>query len=127
MCSMFDMLFLNRYKKKKTPFLVKSEFARQFLMDKGIAESDITVAGVGIDIQALESGKDMEPSETEQRMKEQKSGLKLLYIGRIEPRRAPFFAIDILANVRKADSNAKLYIIGDGDTEYVQQVQNAIK
>ena len=127
MCSMFDMLFLNRYKKKKTPFLVKSEFARQFLMDKGIAESDITVAGVGIDIQALESGKDMEPSETEQRMKEQKSGLKLLYIGRIEPRRAPFFAIDILANVRKTDSNAKLYIIGDGDAEYVQQVQNAIK
>ena len=97
-------------------------------MDKGIAESDITVAGVGIDIQALERGKDMEPSATEQRMKEQKSGLKLLYIGRIEPRRAPLFA-DRPARPMCVRQTAmlRLHDSGDGDAEYVQQVQNAIK
>ena len=127
MCRVFDLLFLNRYRKKRTPFLVKSELARQFLLDKGIRDEDISVAGVGIDIQALETGKDAEPSEAENRMAAQTDGLKLLYIGRIEPRRDPFFVLDILENVRKTDAQAKLYIIGDGETEYVTQVRQAIK
>ena len=33
-------------------------------------------------------------------MRAQKKGLKLLYIGRIEPRRDPFFLLDVLAEVR---------------------------
>lgn len=70
--------------------MVKSELARQFLLDKGIRDEDISVAGVGIDIQALETGKDAEPSEAENRMAAQTDGLKLLYIGRIEPRRDRF-------------------------------------
>lgn len=127
MCRVFDLLFLNRYRKKRTPFLVKSELARQFLLGKGIRDEDISVAGVGIDIQALETGKDAEPSEAENRMAAQTDGLKLLYIGRIEPRRDPFFVLDILENVRKTDAQAKLYIIGDGETEYVAQVRQAIR
>lgn len=35
--------------------------------------------------------------------------------------------LDILENVRKTDAQAKLYIIGDGETEYVTQVRQAIR
>ena len=127
MCRIFDLLFLNRYRKKRTPFLTKSELARQFLQDKGIRGEDITVAGVGIDIQALESGRNTEQSEAEKRMAAQKSGMKLLYIGRIEPRRDPFFALEVLENVRKQDNQARLYMIGDGEEPYVEEVRQTIR
>lgn len=59
-------------------------------------------------------------------MRAQKTGLKLLYIGRIEPRRDPFFLLDVLAEVRKSDPDACLYIIGGGDAEYLDSVKAAI-
>ena len=66
MCAVFDVLFAGRYRKKNTPFLVKSNLARHFLREKGIADEQIEVVGVGIDAQRL-SGAEGQPSEIEKK------------------------------------------------------------
>ena len=45
---------------------------------------------------------------------------------RIEPRRDPFILQDVLAEVRKSDPDACLYLIGDGDEAYRDSVKAAI-
>ena len=125
MCRVFDALFVGRYRKKGTPFLVKSNLAGQFLRGKGIAEEQISVVGVGIDAELL-NGYDGQPSEIENRMRAQKKGLKLLYIGRFEPRRDPFFLLEILKEIRKQDPNACFYWIGSGDAAYTEQIRAQI-
>ena len=125
MCRVFDALFVGRYRKKGTPFLVKSNLAGQFLRGKGIAEEQISVVGVGIDAELL-NGYDGQPSEIENRMRAQKKGLKLLYIGQFEPRRDPFFLLEILKEIRKQDPNACFYWIGSGDAAYTEQIRAQI-
>lgn len=48
--------------------------------------------GVGVDAELL-SSREEEPFELAERMRDQADGLKLLYIGRIEPRRDPGFLL----------------------------------
>ena len=50
----------------------------------------------------------------------------LIYFGRCEPRRDPLFVVDVLAEVRKSDPDACLYLIGDGDEAYRDSVKAAI-
>ena len=59
-------------------------------------------------------------------MRAQKKGLKLLYIGQFEPRRDPFFLLEILKEVRKQDPNACFYWIGSGDAAYTEQIRAQI-
>ena len=126
MCRVFDALFVGRYRRRGTRFLTKSELARKFLLEKRLSPEQVTTVGVGIDAELLRDRPDAGQTELEQKMRAQKTGLKLLYIGRIEPRRDPFFLLDVLAEVRKSDPDACLYIIGDGDAEYVDSVKAAI-
>lgn len=127
MCRVFDTFFVGRYRRRGTRFLTKSELARKFLLSKRISPEQVTTVGVGIDAELLKDRPDAGHTELEGKMREQKRGMKLLYIGRIEPRRDPFFLLDVLAGVRRVDSDACLYIIGDGDVEYVEQVKAALK
>ena len=126
MCRVFDALFVGRYRRRGTRFLTKSELARKFLLEKRLSPEQVTTVGVGIDGELLRDRPDAGQTELEQKMRAQKTGLKLLYIGRIEPRRDPFFLLDVLAEVRKSDPDTCLYIIGDGDAEHLDSVKAAI-
>ena len=48
-------------------------------------------------------------------IRDQAEGLKLLYIGRIEPRRDPGFLLRVVEALHKRGTVAKLYVVGDGD------------
>ena len=126
MCRVFDAFFVGRYRRRGTRFLTKSELARKFLLEKRLSPEQVTTVGVGIDAELLRDRPDAGQTELEGKMRAQKKGLKLLYIGRIEPRRDPFFLLDVLAEVRKSDPDACLYLIGDGDEAYRDSVKAAI-
>lgn len=120
MCKVFDLLFLNRYKKLATHFIVKSTLAEEFLKKKGIV--NIKTLGVGVDRQMLISDKVGCGEHIYNALINDKENVKLLYIGRIEERRNIKFLIDILETLLK-HINAHLYIIGDGESDYVSEVQ----
>lgn len=119
MCTVFDLFFLNRYRKLGTHFITKSRLAQEFLESKGIKESDVKTVGVGIDTQMLSNGKTEcnEPLVLEMC---QDKKVKLLYIGRFEERRNIPFIFDIFAEILKKSVNATLYMIGTGDKDYTE-------
>ncbi|MBO5128833.1 MAG: glycosyltransferase family 4 protein [Oscillospiraceae bacterium] len=122
MCSIFDKLFLKRYIVKGTKFLVKSELAETFLADKGIDPRNIATVGVGVDIQMLTSPKGTCSEPLYQTMEKDQGRLKLLYIGRFEERRNIPFLLDIFEKVLQQNKDARLYMIGSGDREYMEMV-----
>lgn len=122
MCKIFDALFLKRYIKQETVFLVKSQMAKEFLVTKGIDSDHVQVVGVGIDAEMLSSGKSACKENLYFRMKEDKENLKILYVGRLEERRNIPFLFEIFAEVIKTEKDARLYLIGTGDKKYVKFV-----
>ena len=126
MCRVFDRLFLGRYKRLNTPFLVKSRLAEKFLTDKGLASTQVIPVGVGVDAELL-SSREEEPFELAERMRDQAEGLKLLYIGRIEPRRDPGFLLRAVEELHKRGTAAKLYVVGDGDDTQTAAFAEQIK
>lgn len=119
MCSFFDKIFLKRYLKLGTKFIVKSKLAQEFLESKNIQKNNISTIGVGIDIQMLSNGKRncIEPLYTTMK---QDSNLKLLYIGRFEERRNIPFIFDVFKNILRKNIKATLYMIGTGESEYLK-------
>lgn len=122
MCKAFDAVFLRQYIKQGTRFLVKSEMAKEFLVGKGIKKSNVCVVGVGIDAQMLSSRQEECREFLYHTIKQDDCNLKLLYIGRFEKRRNIPFIIDVFKMVLKQNDNAKLYMIGTGDKEYLNTV-----
>lgn len=120
MCKVFDAFFLKQYIKQGTRFLVKSEMARDFLVNKGIDEKKVKAVGVGIDAQMLSSKSEECTEPLYKAMKNDDSGMKLLYIGRFEERRDIPFIVDVFKNVLDKNADARLYMIGTGDTEYLK-------
>lgn len=120
MCRAFDAVFLPLYRRQGTRFLVKSRMAEEFLAEKGIAEEHIAAVGVGMDAQMLSSGSAECREPFYRAMKSDAASLKLLYIGRLEERRNIPFLFDVLAEVLRREPGAKLYMIGNGDREYVK-------
>lgn len=120
LCRIMDLLVLPVYKKKNTRFLVKSGLAKEFLLNKGINEKNITVCGVGIDLEALHNRR-QESTEALNPLKECAAEIKLLYIGRIEPRRNIPFLFDILKELRNKQYDVKLIMVGTGDKEYKKE------
>lgn len=122
MCKVFDAVFLRSYIKRGTRFLAKSVMAKKFLTDKGIKEKNVTVCGVGIDTQVLSSRDGAKDQVLYQDMQAHADELKLLYIGRLEERRNIPFILKTLNLLREKRQDARLYMIGTGDQEYVAQV-----
>lgn len=120
MCKVFDLFFLRRYIKQGTRFLVKSEMAKEFLVGKGIKPENVSAVGVGIDAQMLTNKSEDCTEPLYQAMKEQKDGLKLLYIGRFEERRDIPFIINVFKKVWERKPDARLYMIGTGDSDYMK-------
>ena len=123
MCKVFDVFFLNLYKKRKIKFITKSDKAQRFLIDKGIDPQNIESIGVGIDAQMLVSGDALCEEPLYLRMKEDKSTVKILYIGRIEERRNILFLLDVVSDVYKIYKDVKLYVIGTGNQMYLDRVR----
>lgn len=123
MCKFFDLIFLNKYLKIGTPFLVKSDLAKEYLISKGISENNVCVVGVGIDSEMLSSSSSRCEEEVYVKMKDDKESLKLLYIGRIEERRNIPYIFQVLQKLLSKNIDTNLYIIGKGDYKYVKYVR----
>ncbi len=113
MAKVFDALFLRRYQKLQTPFITKSNLAKQYLEQKGL--KNVHAIGVGIDREALVTEHDKLDFLNEVT---RINGKRILYIGRIEPRRNPHFLVDILSEINKK-MDVSLILIGSGDKDYV--------
>lgn len=120
MCKITDRLVLGTYKRKNTPFIVKSKLSEDFLVKKGI--KNVTVAGVGVDLDAFKVNKADKIPENVKAIDDIDSEIKLLYIGRLEPRRNIPFLFDVLKGVRDKGVNAILVVIGTGDSQYKKTV-----
>lgn len=126
-CKLFDVFFLKNYIKNHTRFMVKSNLAKDFLLGKGIAAENIAVMGVGIDAQVLMPTNEVCEELIYQRIVQDQSSFKLLYVGKLEPRRNILFLIELLNQLRTAIPNVKLYLIGTGNKRYVKKVFNKIE
>lgn len=124
MAKVFDMLFVDRYRKLNTPFITKSELAAGYLREKGI--NNVRAIGVGLSPTLLESANDDIPQEIKRI--ENIKGLKLLYIGAIEPRRNATFLLDILRKVKDEGIDATLVVIGKyKNDEYKMMFEDGIE
>lgn len=122
MCSVFDKIFLRRYIKLGTKFIVKSNLAKKFLIKKGIKPDCIFETGVGIDVQMLSTKNEQCYESLYTQMNKDGDILKILYIGRFEERRNIPFIMKVFAEVLKKQPDAKLYMIGNGEKEYLSEI-----
>lgn len=124
MAKLFDSLFLSRYLKYDTQFITKSEMAKNYLKNKGI--KNVQSIGVGIDVKIF-----IEQAKVYNEFYDEIEGFnvdfKLLYIGRIEPRRNSIFLLEILKALRSRNLNMGLVIIGKGDVAYMKLFMKKIK
>lgn len=122
MCKIFDVLFLRQYIKQGTKFLAKSEMAKEFLVAKGIKADNVKIVGVGIDVQMLSTKKNECSEFLYHEIKNDNSSMKLLYIGRFEERRNIPFIIDVFKKILERKPEARLYMIGAGESEYLNSI-----
>lgn len=114
MAGVFDVLLLRRYQKLQTTFITKSRLAAQYLEYKGL--KNVYPIGVGLDRESLVTENDkLDFIDEISKLK----GQKILYIGRIDPRRNPYFLIDILVEINKK-LDVSLILVGAGDKDYVE-------
>lgn len=113
-----DHLFKPAYLRNRTPFLAKTDYAREFLLQKGIKGSNVKVVGVGLDPEPLLS--DSSNSSKDEFLSENTSHTEriILYIGRLEPRRNPLFLVKVYKEVVKKHPDARLYIVGKEPEKY---------
>ena len=122
MCKIFDAFFLNTYITNSTKFIVKSEMAEDFLIKKGINSDNIITVGVGIDMEMLSNGNVPCKGKVLMQMRQDADKLRVLYVGRFEERRNLIFILDVFDQLYKQNNNARLYLIGTGEKEYIRNV-----
>lgn len=121
MAKVFDIFFVRRYRHLNTPFLTKSHLAEAYLNRKGIVNT-MTV-GVGLNPEAMETDEHtIHPIA--QRIDNFSHRFKLLYIGKLEPRRNPFFLVDVLVALRVKGIDVGLIVIGKGEESYKRDLFN---
>lgn len=121
MAKVFDMFFVDRYRKLNTCFITKSGLAKKYLNSKGL--NNVHSVGVGLSTSFLHNITNEELPELTP-IKEMNC-LKLLYVGVIEPRRNSLFLLDILKELKKKGLNFKLIMIGRYKNEAYKKVFNA--
>ncbi|MDD6201776.1 MAG: glycosyltransferase family 4 protein [Lachnospiraceae bacterium] len=114
-CKIFDHTFLKIRQNKNAVCLAKSHAAADFLKRKGFFY--VTAAGVGLDTENFKTIKEKE--ETPISVPE---GLfNLLYVGKIEERRNPYFLLGIMEKMLKSHEDINCIIIGNGETRYTKE------
>lgn len=125
MAKFFDMFFVNRYRKLNTCFITKSILAKEYLESKGI--SNVHSIGVGLSTSFLENNDGEQAIPEIERIKALK-GLKLLYIGVLEPRRNSLFLLDILKKLADDGIDFHMILIGRyKNDEYKKEFEDKIK
>ena len=124
MAKLFDIFFVGRYRRLNTPFITKSGLAADYLRSKGIR--NVTAIGVGLSPTLLESSAvEVMP---ELNAIEDINGLKLLYIGAIEPRRNALYLLDLLKKLKDEGLTVTLVLIGKyKSVDYQSQFEATIK
>lgn len=117
MARLFDLLFVDRYRKLNSCFITKSELAADYLRSKGI--KDVTAIGVGLNTTFL-GGKNVEMLPELEIIRDT-TCLKLLYIGVLEPRRNSIFLLEVIAKVKAMGIEFKQVVIGRFNDEEYQQ------
>ncbi len=122
-CSVVDKLFVPGYKRWNTSFIAKSNLAVDFLKEKGI--SNVAAIGVGLDTSQLIKhtlNDDIARDLAISLRRDKENGVRrLLYIGRIEPRRNPYLLANLMNELVKCGLDVSLTVIGSGDEEYVAE------
>ncbi|MDR1682448.1 MAG: glycosyltransferase [Candidatus Symbiothrix sp.] len=113
-----DLFFKKTIQRNTNIMLAKTSLAKKYLEAKEY--KDVTVLPVGLDYE-----KEQKPYHSRSKLEEFKARYDklLLYVGKIEKRRNPFFLIDILSHL---DANIALLIVGDGPL-YAQMMEYAKK
>lgn len=122
MAKVFDLLFLKSYIKLDICFLAKSRLAENYLRAKGI--HNVTTVGVGIDKSVL-SVQNSEKLDFIDEIQANKDA-KIMYIGKLEPRRNVFFLLDVLKKMNE-DGSVSMVLVGNGDRKYVNDFFAAAK
>lgn len=110
--SIFDLLFLKKYKKLNPLIVTKSKKALDYLSLKGLKVH--SSVGVGLDLAQLQK-------TDEKGFDQMRSKFELLYVGRIEKRRNPFFLLNVLKRLVATDNRYHLTIIGTGSGRYAKR------
>ena len=127
----YDRLLLPLSGKKQMKVATKSILATEYIHSKGI--DNVVTLGVGLDVDKLEknnadNGYDSDDLKFVESIAENKHNHKyLLYIGRIEDRRNVLFMLDVLKKVVTENSDIRLVMIGKGEKNYVDKVDEKIK
>lgn len=114
-CRIFDNLFLKFKHNKNTFCLTKSHAAEVFLKERGF--QNVTAVGVGLDTDNFTNRSTKDKSEIEV----PQNKFNLLYVGKIEERRNPYFLLEVLEDVCNRQDNINCIIIGNGEEEYTRQ------
>ena len=113
-CKIFDCTFLKLRHNKKTVCLTKSHAAEQFLRERGF--QNVAAVGVGLDPDNF----NCEDHAEEQEIHIPKDKFNLLYVGKIEERRNPYFLLEVMEKICSHQKNINCIIIGNGEEEYTK-------
>lgn len=127
MCKIFGTFFLNKYLKSDTKFIVKSNLAKNYLLTQKIKDTNISVAGVGIDLDSFLTDKSEKAPDIIYGIDAFENSIRLLYVGKFEPRRNIPFLYNVIKLIRDAGMSVKLVEIGDGNLDYMEMCNNYAK
>lgn len=117
MAKVFDMFLAERYRRLNTMVLTKSVLATKYMEDKHIY--NVRTIGVGIDKEMLIDTENRHLDFVDQIAAAE--GKKLLYIGRLEPRRNSYFLLDVLKKCLDHGEIVSLVVVGKGEKAYVDE------
>lgn len=100
---------------KNTPFLAGSNSTKEDLIRYGISEKNITVIPHGLFLKPIE------------KFPQKEKGLTLLYVSRLVKMKGIEDAIKIFSEVLRKVPNARFWIVGDGEKNYVDKLHNIVK
>lgn len=109
---LFDLFFLNYYRKNQPRILCKSIIAEKELNKKGL--NNTVMIGVGLD------------PKWEFCKKENRS-YKILYIGSVNIRRDLLFGLKVFKELTDRGFDYKFVVVGKGDKDYVDKCKNYIQ
>ena len=113
-CRFFDHTFLKLRHNKDTVCLAKSHAAEHFLRERGF--KNVTAVGVGLDTDNFEC----QNKTDEQHIPVPDDKFNLLYVGKIEERRNPYFLLEVMEKTCSRQKDINCIIIGNGDAVYTK-------
>jgi glycosyltransferase involved in cell wall biosynthesis len=113
-CKVFDHTFLSWKRNRNVPCLTKSHGAEEFLRKKGFA--NVRAVGVGLDSDNLKTGALAENS----RIAVDVNCFTLLYVGKIEERRNPYFLLELIEAACREKEDIRCIVVGNGEKAYLE-------